>query len=134
MFETIDQIFVLIKHWLLGYVPGMAQPLISAILSVVPVVIAFPLLFAGRVGLLVRALYDVNALGRTFLLADLAGHTTQSGLRIRTVIYQEREVTRCLDLGQPLFWKLNRRESVFVDVTAEEIACSLGQALHNTFT
>ncbi len=44
--QTIDQIFVITKHWLLGYVPGAAQPIVSAILSVVPVLIVFPLLFA----------------------------------------------------------------------------------------
>ncbi len=42
----LDQIFVVTKHWLLGYVPPIAQPIASAILSVVPVLIAFPLLFA----------------------------------------------------------------------------------------
>ena len=42
----IDQIFVVTKHWLLGYVPPIAQPLCSAILSVIPILIAFPLLFA----------------------------------------------------------------------------------------
>ena len=42
----LDQIFVVTKHWLLGYVPPIAQPICSAILSVVPVLIAFPLLFA----------------------------------------------------------------------------------------
>ncbi len=44
--EMIDQIFVLLKHLLLGYVPALLQPVVSAILSVVPVLIAFPLLFA----------------------------------------------------------------------------------------
>jgi NADH-quinone oxidoreductase subunit H len=44
--EILDQIFVLLKHWLLGYVPAILQPVSSAILSVVPVLIAFPLLFA----------------------------------------------------------------------------------------
>jgi NADH-quinone oxidoreductase subunit H len=42
----LDQIFVITKHWLLGYVPPIAQPICSAILSVIPVLIAFPLLFA----------------------------------------------------------------------------------------
>jgi NADH-quinone oxidoreductase subunit H len=46
MTQALDQIFVLIKHWMLGYVPAIAQPLVSAVLSVVPVLIAFPLLFA----------------------------------------------------------------------------------------
>src|ERR1039458_1707067 len=46
MIQALDQIFVHLKYWLLGYVPAIAQPLVSAILSVVPVIIAFPLLFA----------------------------------------------------------------------------------------
>jgi NADH-quinone oxidoreductase subunit H len=44
--QTFDQIFPIAKHWLLGFVPAGAQSLASAILSVVPVLIAFPLLFA----------------------------------------------------------------------------------------
>ncbi len=44
--DTIDQIFVITKHWLLGYVPAVLEPIASAILSVVPVLLAFPLLFA----------------------------------------------------------------------------------------
>src|SRR5580692_6145206 len=42
----LDQIFVVVKHWILGYVPSAAQPICSAILFVIPVLIAFPLLFA----------------------------------------------------------------------------------------
>jgi NADH-quinone oxidoreductase subunit H len=44
--ENIDQIFVLLKHWLLGYLPAGLHPLFSALLSVMPVLIVFPLLFA----------------------------------------------------------------------------------------
>jgi NADH-quinone oxidoreductase subunit H len=43
---TFDQIFVLAKHWLLLHVPHLLQPLASAILSVAPVLVVFPLLFA----------------------------------------------------------------------------------------
>src|SRR5450631_1208026 len=46
MTQELDQIFVIAKHSILGLVPTIAQPLVSAILSVVPVLIAFPLLFA----------------------------------------------------------------------------------------
>jgi NADH-quinone oxidoreductase subunit H len=46
MTQALDQIFVLTKQWLLGFVPASAQPICSAILSVVPVLIGFPLLFA----------------------------------------------------------------------------------------
>jgi len=44
--DTIDQIFVTAKHWLLGYTPSALQPIVSAILSVVPILVVFPLLFA----------------------------------------------------------------------------------------
>jgi NADH-quinone oxidoreductase subunit H len=44
--ETIDQIFVVTKYWLLGYLPLALQPLFSAILSVAPLLVVFPLLFA----------------------------------------------------------------------------------------
>jgi NADH-quinone oxidoreductase subunit H len=44
--QNLDQIFLIAKHRLLGYVPLPAQPLASAILCVIPILIAFPLLFA----------------------------------------------------------------------------------------
>jgi len=44
--ETIDQIFVISKHWLLGPLPATLQPIGSAVLSVAPVLVVFPLLFA----------------------------------------------------------------------------------------
>jgi NADH-quinone oxidoreductase subunit H len=43
---AVDQIFVTIEHWLMGYVPGSLQPLASAVLSVAPVLVVFPSLFA----------------------------------------------------------------------------------------
>ena len=46
MVETMDQIFVTLKHWLMGFVPDQWQPLFSAVLSVAAIVITFPLLFA----------------------------------------------------------------------------------------
>ena len=46
VFVQLDQIFVIAKHWLLGFIPAGWQPLVSAIVSVVTVVIAFPALFA----------------------------------------------------------------------------------------
>ena len=47
MAESLDQIFVSLKHWLLGFVPaGDVQQLASAILSLLPILIVFPTLFA----------------------------------------------------------------------------------------
>jgi NADH-quinone oxidoreductase subunit H len=43
---SLDQVFVVLKHWLVGLCPTRWQPLVSAILSVLPILVAFPLLFA----------------------------------------------------------------------------------------
>jgi len=44
--QDVDQIFVLIKHALLACVPAALQPIASAVLSIIPILVAFPLLFA----------------------------------------------------------------------------------------
>jgi NADH-quinone oxidoreductase subunit H len=44
--ENVDQIFVLAKHAALAHTPGALQPIASAILSIIPILIAFPALFA----------------------------------------------------------------------------------------
>lgn len=59
MAESLDQIFVLLKRWLMGFVPaGDLQPLVSAILSLLPILIAFPTLFA------ITTLLERKGLGR----------------------------------------------------------------------
>jgi NADH-quinone oxidoreductase subunit H len=42
----LDQVFVLLKHWLVGLFPPEAQPFISAVLSIAAIMAVFPLLFA----------------------------------------------------------------------------------------
>ena len=46
MADTLDQIFVIIKHWLVGLAPSGSQPFVSALLSIIPILLVFPLLFA----------------------------------------------------------------------------------------
>ena len=46
MTQTLDQIFVLAKHWLLGFLPAAIQPLCSPLLSVVAIILVFATLFA----------------------------------------------------------------------------------------
>jgi NADH-quinone oxidoreductase subunit H len=46
MSETVDQIFVILKHWLIAHLPPVLQPIASAVVSIVPILIGFPLLFA----------------------------------------------------------------------------------------
>src|ERR1700691_6741629 len=42
----LDQAFVWLKHWLLGYTPGVMQPAVSIFLTIVPILLVFPVLFA----------------------------------------------------------------------------------------
>lgn len=46
MTETVDQIFVIIKRWLVAFAPQTWQPFISALISVAAIFAVFPSLFA----------------------------------------------------------------------------------------
>ena len=46
MAEKLDQIFVTLKHLLMGYVPERWQPLASAVISIALIPVVFPGLFA----------------------------------------------------------------------------------------
>jgi NADH-quinone oxidoreductase subunit H len=43
---TADQIFVYLKDWLVGLFPPGWQPLVSVLLSIIPILLIFPLLFS----------------------------------------------------------------------------------------
>jgi NADH-quinone oxidoreductase subunit H len=58
MAERIDQIFVLLKQWLVGLAPADWQPIISVLISVLPIFIVFPSLFA------ITTLLERKGLGR----------------------------------------------------------------------
>jgi NADH-quinone oxidoreductase subunit H len=46
MVGTLDQIFVLLKQWVMGLLPPMLQPIVGVLLSVVAIIGTFPALFA----------------------------------------------------------------------------------------
>ena len=46
MAEQFDQLFVNLKHWVVGHFPGEWQPLVSILLSITPILMVFPGLFA----------------------------------------------------------------------------------------
>jgi len=46
MQEKLDQIFVLLQHWLMGYLPSAWQPLAGVLIGVAAIVCIFPALFA----------------------------------------------------------------------------------------
>lgn len=46
MANTLDQIFVLFRHWVVGHLPPVIGPLVGILLSVVGIISVFPALFA----------------------------------------------------------------------------------------
>src|SRR5271155_1553724 len=78
MTETIDQIFVILKHWLVGHLPAEVQPFAAAVLSVVAIIVVFASLFAVTTILERKGLgrfqnrYGPNRVGPYGLLQPLA--------------------------------------------------------------
>ncbi|MBS1801495.1 MAG: NADH-quinone oxidoreductase subunit NuoH [Acidobacteria bacterium] len=78
MTETMDQIFVLLKHWILEHSPVWARPLSSAVLSAVAILVVFASLFALTTILERKGLgrfqnrYGPNRVGPFGLLQPLA--------------------------------------------------------------
>jgi hypothetical protein len=68
--------------------------------------------FAGMIRLLDDILDDVNALRRTFLLADLARHTAQPRRRVLSVIHQKRKIPRVRLRRQPFLGILHRDQPI----------------------
>src|ERR1700744_5146810 len=58
MTNTLDQIFVLLKYWIVGFLPISLQPIVGALLSVVAILAIFPGLFA------ISVLLERKGLGR----------------------------------------------------------------------
>ena len=58
MVSTLDQIFVLLKHWIVGLLPPVLQPFVAVVLSVVAIIGTFPALFA------ISVLLERKGLGR----------------------------------------------------------------------
>src|SRR6266704_708104 len=54
----LDQIFVTLKHWAVGLFPEGSQPFVSILLSIIPILIVFPLLFG------LTTVIERKALGR----------------------------------------------------------------------
>jgi NADH-quinone oxidoreductase subunit H len=78
MMQALDQIFVTLKDWLVLHSPAAAQPLVSVLLSVIPVLAVFPALFAvttvlERKGLArIQNRYGPNRVGPFGMLQPLA--------------------------------------------------------------
>jgi NADH-quinone oxidoreductase subunit H len=78
MTHALDQIFVTLKHWAVFHSPAELQPTVSVLLSIVPVLVIFPSLFAvttilERKGLArIQNRYGPNRVGPFGFLQPLA--------------------------------------------------------------
>src|SRR5437764_8258076 len=78
MIEPVDQIFVSAKHWIVPLFPEQIRPIVSILLSILPITIVFPLLFAlttllERKGLgRIQNRYGPNRVGPYGLLQPVA--------------------------------------------------------------
>src|ERR1043166_151969 len=71
---------------------------------------------------LIFALNYIDALRRTFLLADLASHAAQPGVRIVAVKNQEGKVAIIFGKRDTFFRILDRDEALFFEIASREIA------------
>ena len=58
MIEKADQIFVILAHWLVSFLPAWLQPFVMVLLGVVAIIVTFPALFA------ITVLLERKGLGR----------------------------------------------------------------------
>src|ERR1043166_4700004 len=92
------------------------------------------LLLAHVIGLLVLALDDVDALRRTFLLANLARYAAQTGLRVVGVEHQERKVPVVLRQRVALLRILDGDQPILLEITPDEVSQSHGHSIQNAKT
>ena len=55
---SADQIFITCKQWFMGYIPAGLRPIVSAFLTVIPLMVVFPALFA------LTTVFERKGLGR----------------------------------------------------------------------
>ena len=73
-----DQIFVILKHWLVAHSPELLQPAVSVLATVIPIIVIFPTLFAvstvvERKGLArIQNRYGPNRVGPYGMLQPIA--------------------------------------------------------------
>ena len=78
MISNADQVFVLLKHWLVAHSPALVRPGVSVLLTTAPILIIFPALFAlttvlERKGLArIQNRYGPNRVGPYGLLQPVA--------------------------------------------------------------
>src|SRR5215510_2352809 len=84
---------------------------------------------AHVIGLFVLALNDVNALWRTFLLANFACHAAQPRVRIVSVVNQKWKISVILRKRTALLRVLHCDQTFFLKITSDKVACRDGHSL-----
>src|SRR5215831_2798956 len=84
---------------------------------------------AHVIGLLVIAFNDVNALRRTFLLANFARHAAQARVRIVAVINQKRKVSIIFRKRTTLLRVLHRNQALLLEITSNKVPRRDGHSL-----
>src|SRR5262245_36384199 len=85
--------------------------------------------FAHVIGLFVLALNDVNALRRTFLLANFARHAAQPRMRIVAVVNQERKIPIIFRKRTTLLRVLHCGQAFLLEITSDKVPCRDGHSL-----
>ena len=88
--------------------------------------------FAHVIGLFVVALDDVDALRRTFFLANLAGDAAQPRVRIVAVVNQERKIPIIFRKRNALFRILHRGQPLLLEITSGKIPDRYRHSLQNS--
>jgi|SRR6516162_9864269 len=88
--------------------------------------------FAHVIGLLVVALNDVNALRRTFLLANLARHAAQPRVRIVAIVNQEWKVPIIFRKWTAFLRVLHRGQAFLLEITSRKIPKRYPHSLQNS--
>src|SRR5438477_3633614 len=84
---------------------------------------------AHVIGLFVLALDDVNALRRTFLLANFARHAAQTRLRLVAVENQERKISIIFRKRTALLRVLHRGQAFLLEITSDKVPRRDGHSL-----
>src|SRR4029077_19792045 len=85
--------------------------------------------FAHVIGLFVVALNDVDALRRTFLLANFARHAAQARVGIVVVVNQERKISIILRKRTALLRVLHGNQALLLEITSDKVPCRDGHSL-----
>src|SRR6516162_365834 len=85
--------------------------------------------FTHVIGLFVLALDNVNALRRTFLLANFARHAAQPRVRIVAVVNQERKIPVIFRKGTALLRVLHGNQPFLLKITSDKVPRRDGHSL-----